>query len=305
MNSQTHAQKRITDAIRKLQFCAATGLRPVRKLVDKRKTTFVQTLPGNDHLSLWVDGSTGRWLALDEPYDARYSLKASERGKWIADHGLATTAPAWGGLYLPGSSTPYLVSADPDLLQRTTEVVEKLEPVPPIDWDTHSGSYESYFHSPQRTASGKPYRPRPQPSYGKRSGALPYGGRPGMASDWRPAESMSLKQHQALGIILRGLAWSDLSGRVHDKLGTILSTLDDWSTYEHSNESSVTLSDLYYGDERAKYLKLDEQLQGVSEARVLILAGYNECRPRRDILEVLNVVERDAITRAEKRAAKA
>lgn len=304
MRSQTHAQKRITDAIRELQFCTATGLRPARKLADKRRIEFLQNLPGKDHTSLWIEGGTGSWLALDEPYHPRYSSKVSERGKWIADHSLETTAPAWGGLYLPGSSIPYLVSADSDLLQRTTDAVEKLAPEPPIDWDTHSGRYESYFHSPQRVASGKPYRPRSQASYGKRAGALPYGGRPGMASEWRPAQSMSLKQHQALGVILRGLAWSNLSGRVHDKLSTTISTLDDWSAYEHSNESSMTLGDLYYGDVREKYLALDGQLRGADEARALILAGYNECRPRRDILKVLDVVERDAITRAEKRTTK-
>lgn len=281
MSSLERAQKRITDAIRELQFCAATELRPVRKLPDRRRTEFMHDLPGNDHMSLWVERATGRWLALDEPYDARYSSKASERGKWIASHGLMTTAPVWGGLYFPGSSIPYLVSADLDLLKQTTEIVEKLAPIPPIDWETHSGSYWSHFHSPQRIASGRLYRPRPQPSYGKRAGALPYGGRPGRASDWRPAQSMSLNQHQALGLTLKGLAWSDLSGRVHKKLSMTLSMLDDWSMYEHSNESSNTLSALYYGNEQAEYSTLGDQLQGVDEARALILAGYNECRPRR------------------------
>lgn len=116
---------------------------------------------------------------------------------------------------------------------------------------------------------------------------------------------MPLNQHQALGIILRGLAWSDLSGRPHDRLSAILSTLDDWVTYEHAGESSSMLNDLYYGDERANYLTLEEQLQGLNAARSLTLSSYNECRPRRDILKVLDAVERDAIRRAEKRLAKA
>lgn len=304
-SSQDRAKKRITDAIRELQFTVATGFRRMRKMKDIRRINFLQDLPGRDHMSLWVDGMSGSWLALDEPYGSRYSSKESERGQWLAEHGLVTTGPAWEGLYLPGSSIPYFVSNDLDLLQRTSQVVECLGPVPTIDWDTHSGAYESYFHSPQRISSGKPYRPRPQPSYGKRAGALPYGGRPGEASEWRPAEPMSLKQHHALGIILRGLAWSDLSGHSHNRLSTILSTLDDWATYEHVCESSTMLNDLYYGDERANYLTLEEQSQGLGAARSLILSGYNECRPRRDIMKVLDAVERDAIRRAEKRLAKA
>lgn len=303
--SQERAMKRITDAIRELQFCVATGLRRMRKMADKRRIEFLQELPGRDHMSLWIERVTGDWLALDEPYPPRYSLKESERRKWIARHGIATTAPDWGGLYLPGSSVPFLLSANFELLQRTTEIVEKLASVPSIDWDTHSGDYVSHFHSPGRLTSGKPYRARPQPSFGRRAGAIPYGGRPGEASDWRPAESMSIKHHQELGIILRGLAWSDLSTRMLDKLSATISLMDDWSHLEHSDESSIVHHDLYYGDERATYAAFDEVMTGVIRARSIILAGYNECRPRRDLLAMLDAVERDVQTRSDRQAAKA
>lgn len=301
--SQERAMKRITDAVRELQFCVATGLRPMRKKADKRLVEFLHELPGQDHLSLWVDGATGGWVALDEPYPSRYSGKESKRKKWIEQHGLIETVPDWGGLYLPGSSVPFFLSADSDLLQRVTGIVEQMAPVPSIDWDTHSGDYGSHFHSPARVASGKPYRGRPQPSFGQRAGALPFGGRPGEASDWRPAEPMSIKQHQELGIILRGLAWSDLSVPVLEKLSSAISRLDDWSFLEHPDGTG--LHELYYGDKRAAYATFEDVLKGVAKACSLIVTGYNECRPRRDLLAVLQTVERDAQARSDRQIAKA
>jgi len=301
--SQERAMKRITDAVRQLQFCVATGLRPMRKKADKRRVEFLHELPGQDHLSLWVDGATGGWLALDEPYSSRYSGKESKRKKWIEQHGLKETAPDWDGLYLPGSSVPFFLSAEPDLLQRVTDIVGQMAPVPSIDWDTHSGDYSSHFHSPVRLASGKPYRSRPQPSFGQRAGAIPYGGRPGEASDWRPAKPMTIKQHQELGIILRGLAWSDLSVRVLEKLSSTISRLDDWSFLEHPDGTG--LHELYYGDKRAAYVTFENVLKGVAKARSLIVTGYNECRPRRDLLVVLETVERDAQARSDRQIAKA
>ncbi len=301
-HSYKHAQKRIADAVRTLQFCTATGLTPIRKIADKRRVQFLQDLPGQDHRSDWVD-SSGSWLTLDEPYHPRSNEEGTERGDWLAKHGLGMTTPAWAGLYVPGESIPYLVSNSPELLQRTTETVESLAPLPQIDWDTHSGNYWSDFHSPQRIASGKPYRPRPQPSYRERAGALPYGGRPGVASEWRPATVMSLQQHRNLGFILRGLSWSNLSSRVVDQLIRTISTLDDWANYEHPDEASNQIDGLYYGGDRAKYVTLGDLLKGVNDARALILSGYLECRPRRDLMKVLDIVARDASRVTQKRVA--
>ncbi len=301
-HSYGHAQKRLTDAVRDLQFCTATGLKPIRKIADKRRIEFLQDLPDSDHRSNWISPS-GSWLTLDEPYHPRSSEKGTKRGDWLTKHGLGMTAPACGGLYAPGASIPYLISDSPELLQRITAIVEGLPPLPQIDWDTHSGSYLSDFHSPLRIASGKPYRSRPQPSYGMRAGALPYGGRPGEASEWRPATAMSLQQHRDLGFILRGVSWSNLSSRVLDKLSSTISTLDDWANYEHSDKASDQIDRLYYGSDRAKYATLDDLLKGVNGARALILSGYQECRPRRDIMKVLDLVERDASKRAQKQVA--
>ncbi|MBX8521174.1 DUF5623 domain-containing protein [Pseudomonas cichorii] len=302
--SQERAQKRIMDAVRELQFCAVTGLRPMRKIADKERVSFLQELPGQDHLSLWVEADSGNWLALDEPYPSRFDMNQAKREEWIAAQGLKTTKPDWEGLYLPGRSIPILVTADADLQNKVASIVKQLPPLPSVDWSSLSGSYYSQFLSPMRVASGKRYRARPDASYGLRAGAIAYGGRPGFASDWRPEKSMTVKQHQKLGEILKGLAWSELSMPAHNKLSIWISTLDDWSAIEHSGESSRTLTNLYYGDRRATYPTLRGQLRGLSKARSLILFGYNECRPRHALLKALDAVEQSAIKRAKRGSGK-
>lgn len=298
--SQERAQKRIMDAVRELQFCAATDLCPMRKMADKRRVSFLQELPGQDHLSLWVETGSGNWLALDEPYPGRFDIKQGKREQWIAAQGLTTIKPDWEGLYSPGNSIPILVTHDVSLQNKVASIVGQLPPLPTIDWGSLSGSYYSQFLSPMRIASGKRHRARPDASYGRRAGAIAYGGRPGVASEWRPEKSMTVKQHQTLGEILRGLSWSDLSTPARNKLDGWISKLDDWSAIEHSDESSRALSSLYYGERRASYTTLRGQLRGLSKARFLILASYNECSPRRALLKALDAIEQSAIKWASK-----
>ena len=107
------------------------------------------------------------------PITPRSSEKGTKRGDWLTKHGLGNDCTCLGWAIRSWSIDPPLISDSPELLQRITAIVEGLPPLPQIDWDTHSGSYLSDFHSPLRIASGKPYRSRPQPSYGMRAGALP------------------------------------------------------------------------------------------------------------------------------------
>lgn len=293
--SAEQARNRVTDAIRQLVFTDATGLRPARKAADIRRMSFLQNLPGCDHLTLWIDPLTGDGVGLDEPYESRLASRLQDREEWLAIHGLASVAPDWGGLYAPGRTAPYLVSSKEELLQRTVSAVENLGDLPAIDWVSHAGPYHAPFISPHRLASGQRYRHRPQPSFGQKGGAIAYGGRAGVASEWRPAVPMPIADHMTLGSILRGLAWSHVSSRTYAKLTATLSRLDDWSMCEHPNESSQTLSDLYYGSDRQHYNSVAEQRAGLADARRLVTSGYNDCRPRRELLAVLEQVEANVI----------
>lgn len=304
-SSLSAAKDLIDSAVRELQFCAATGLRRVRKAADFDRLDFLHSMPERDHLSFWMDGAASRWVALDEPYCDPQRMARSERAKWLAEQELAMTVPAWTGLHAPGHCTTYLIARDQELLQQVTAIVDQLPAELALDWDTHSGFYFTDFLSPQRVASGKPYRARPQPSYGERAGAKAYGGRPGEASSWRPAQVMSLQQHQALGNTLRGLAWSTLSNSIRTKLTAMLSLLDDWSSLEHREVEDQVLVNLYYARERLHYATPAEQLQGIRDARELIVQGYNDCRPRRDLLKVLEQTERDIQTRLSKESSAA
>lgn len=294
-DSEAQAKDMTAGAIRELLFCVATGLRRARKIADRRRTEFIQSLPGKDHTSIWVDPGAGSWIAIDEPYNDRVSGSVSGREAWLQTHGLWSAAPAWEGLYRPGRTTPYVISPDQELWSRTIKAVEQMENSVPIDWETLSGSYHSYFHSPQRIASGKAYRPRPQPSYAKRSGALPYGGYPGVASKWRPAAAMPIAQHKALGIILKGLAWIDIPERSIVAIRSALSTLDDWANYEHRDAPSHELDALYMVGERASLKSPSEQLKAIAAARTLFRNGYNDCRPRRVMMELLDTLESEVL----------
>jgi hypothetical protein len=301
--NEERAIRLITDAVRELQFCAATGLRRVRTQADKRMIPSLQELPGRDHTSYWTKPGDGNWLALDEPYMPRYVSSQNQRRIWLAQHHLHEVGPNWEGLYFPGSTFPYIVSSDKEFLLGISRTVEKLKPVLSINWDTHSGTYFSHFHSPQRIASGKRYRPRSQPSFGERNGAVPYGGQPGTASDWRPAKSMTIKEHSALGVLLNRLAWSDLPVRAHDKLQHIISMMDDWSYLEHREDQISRLDLLYYGEKQPPFEDICSLRAAVVDACSLIRSGYNECRPRRDLLHALEAIGQSAIKLLEKKAA--
>jgi hypothetical protein len=56
--------------------------------------------PSKDHVSLWIDPTSGMWVALDEPYGhANNEPMVKARTAWITHNTLHLTKPAWAGLY--------------------------------------------------------------------------------------------------------------------------------------------------------------------------------------------------------------
>lgn len=283
------ARKAITDALRELQFCQATGLRRIYTRKNHRRVSFLHELPARDHASYWDDTRTGSWLMLDEPYQPAVDAKREKRAQWISDHNLHQVAPNWGGLYLPGRATPYLLSTDAELVQRISQTVERLPELPAIDWETHSGDYHSEFISPQRQQSTTRYRPRPKPSYLPRGGARPYNGFPGRASSWRPDSNLSIEQHRALGATLQGLLRFAINYHMRENIQTWISRLDDWAELEHPNESHDVLNGLYYNSP-TRFSSMQDALPAIAEARAQAQT-YNACKPRTDLLKMLDAVE--------------
>lgn len=280
-------------AARSLSFMEATGLQPVTRMQERDVFLPLEGLPGQDHTSRWFDPDSGNCVLLDEPYERAIANRDDERHSWLTEERLHIRKPAWAGLYYPGECPPYLISFDVAFLERIVAALEAIEPdsIPDI-WPHETGGYGDDYISPKRLVDGKSRKPRPGPSYRNYKGATPYGGAPGIRSRWRPVKPMPLELHQQLGELIRRLAELPLSWRTGSKLRHQRLLLEDWANKEHCGafESSV-IDNLYYGVARhpaptdhAKCLAM------VAEARALVEQGYDDCKPRRTLISVLDEV---------------
>lgn len=290
VEGQSNARKLLLNAARSLRFMEATGLQPVSTARYNRISQKLDTMPGKDHMSDWFDPISEEYVCLDEPYRTATNSDLSKREHWLERHDLRMIAPAWEGIYYAGACVPYIISQDKALLERISDALAKVEPLQqPETWPYETGECNDDFVSPKRQADGKKRRRRPDRSWGDRNGATPYGGEPGVPSRWRPAKPMPLELHQKLGAIMRGLTIG-FSSRVSRKLAAIRSNLDDWVFMEHKEQQDDTAFDMYYSRASVEYGDTDtKRLQMLVTARSIINLGYEDCRPRRKLLEVIDV----------------
>lgn len=286
VEGQSNARKLLLNAARSLRFMEATGLQPVSTARYNRISQMLDTMPGKDHMSDWFDPISEEYVCLDEPYMAATNSDLSKREHWLERHGLWMIAPVWEGLYYAGECVPYIINQDKALLERISDALAKVEPLQqPEIWPYETGECNDDFVSPKRQADGKKRRRRPDRSWGDRNGATPYGGEPGVPSRWRPAKPMSLELHQRLGALMKGLTIG-FSSRVSRKLSSIRSNLDDWLFKEHKELHGDASFDMYYSRANVEYGDTDtKRLQMLVTARSIITLGYEDCKPRRMLLE--------------------
>lgn len=282
VESQDRAREALIAAARTLRFLAATGLRPAttrKQLADIK----LQALPQRDHVSTWVDPTSGSTVKLDEPYKEPDEL-IEKRRPWLEEHGLLMMAPAWEGLYSPGYSHPYFILRDETLSKRLRAGVEGLAKLPDIAWTGGSANYLERFVSPARQAQGRAASRRTMPAYPGtvRAGAVAYGGRPGEKGRWRPAEPMPVALHDRASVLLQNLSASELSERAYGCVQQVRSELEDWVYGEHRNVAR-SRDDLYYGGQSA-CLEGKELHSALMELIAIIRQGYRECAPRRRLL---------------------
>lgn len=294
ITNQSRAVELLMRASITLQFLDATRLRPAHTQAQYKAMRIATHIPGKDHESWWIDPQSNEWLVLDEPYQRA----RKERMPWLLEHGLKSTNTSWPGLYYPGSCVPSMISPSMELLERVRSQVEAIPSGAPATGEVKSERYFSQFSSPARAASGKARRSRIQPSYGERNGALPYGGAAGVKSLWRPARPMSLELHTTVGPILHKLCNSGqraagITGRVYDRLNTVRSLLEDWAYMEHQDRITREVEDkLYYGPGVDGYTSPQQALQAIEDVCKGLLSGYEECKPRRELLEKLEAAEK-------------
>ncbi|GHA78120.1 hypothetical protein GCM10009007_18790 [Formosimonas limnophila] len=110
--NQSMARSSVCTAARILQFIAATGLRPstgYSKAYPIKKGE-IQVVPGQDHVSIWLDGNK-RYLIVDEPYGDIQQNRFTAREAWCRTHGYQEAKPDWLGMHNPfGGTELYLLS---------------------------------------------------------------------------------------------------------------------------------------------------------------------------------------------------
>lgn len=299
-DSQDRALSTLTKAADTLRFLEATSLIPASNQTHFTAMRIANDLPGKDHYSWWLDPTSRAWLALDEPYEFSEE-RQRQRDTWAKNNGLWMTRPNWPGLYYPGQSIPFLISPNSDLIARVVSQVESLDPDDPAARKVMSEGYFTAFTSPARIANGSSHKNRPGPSYGQRMGAVPYGGRPGIASNWRPATPLPLDIHTTIGPMLHALCNtgnSRLPGQAYKKINMVRSTLEDWAFIEHKHDITREVEEkLYYGPGIDGYSTTHDTLKAIENVRNALLAGYGECKPRRDLIAQLDAAIKDVATK--------
>lgn len=294
MESQGRARELLSRAVQTLHFIEATGLSPATTKPQRKCMELLDKLPERDHQSCWTSAD-GQWLVLDEPYGHAVGSPYHEpRKNWVSAHNLFWATPDWGGLYLPGSAIPHLITADEELLHQVVQAVQSLPPHSTESgesWFGESRNYHTQFVSPAREASGAKRKPRLGTTYGYSKNAIEYRRRPGYKPLWRPDQSMSSANHIAAGEEFKRLSFSRMAYAAKKKLGEMRSELEDWMYAEVSWDGRTTTSaenDAYYGSSGiARYDTVEEQLSAIDRIHSILVSSYPPCTPLRAMLKQL------------------
>lgn len=293
-NSQARAWELLVRAALTLQFMEVSGLRPATSQKQRQALELLTDFPLKDHVSLWIDPASGTWVALDEPYGrVNNESNVMRRTAWISDKALHLTKPVWAGLYYPDNAVPHLISPSEALVTKITESLEALSPIATVPsndqlWPGTSEPYNARFTSPARKASGVVRRARPGTTYGYSKGAVEYHREAGYPLLWRPEKPLSQLDHNRVGAELQCLMISPMPFKAYEKLRTWCSTLENWMFLEYRDgDRQAGFYENYYGGEPSRYLTVPEQVSALMRIREIVVEGYGECKPRRDLLKDL------------------
>ncbi|RML92459.1 hypothetical protein [Pseudomonas savastanoi] len=296
-SDQARARELLVRAALSLQFMDVCGLRPATSQKHLQALEQLENFPSKDHVSLWIDPETNTWLALDEPYDhVNRASEVKDRLDWLTQNDLHLTKPGWQGLYYPGHATAHLISPSHDLVRRTSKALEGLRPIavvpsPDQRWNGTSAPYTDRFISPARVESGIARRARPGTTYGFSKGAVEYHREAGYPSLWRPKTPLSQADHKKIGLELQRLMISPMPYKAYQKIRTWCSTLENWMYSEYRGlDRDKGFEDTYYGGKPTAYGSVAQQLAALERVCAIVNGGYDECKPRRDLLKDLHVV---------------
>lgn len=273
-----------------LQFIEATRLQPATTKVQRSAMEKAHELPSTDHISRWICTYTGAWLMLDEPYGhVEQPEYQARRNDWSVSHGFNLAKPVWEGLYNPGSAVPHFLGRDVDLINRVVATVERLTSGGAETWAFQSESFSGRFVSPARAQSGRKRKPRPGTTYGFSKNAVEYRRTEGWGSYWRPAQKMSIADHNAMGWILKRLYLTAMPANARSPLSELHAELENWMEAEYQGERHPDFDpDAYYGGSNIPcYSSRREMLEALDRLRSIMTGTYLDSKPLRDHLKKL------------------
>ena len=291
IRGQDAARSLICHAARELQFMEVTGLSPG----DKYPETYPRsrdTLPGEDHRSVWLDPATGIHVVVDEPYQAAIVRHLESRQEWAARHRYCIAQSPWPGMYAPGQSTMFLLAPEAckDLLEALRVKLLSLG-VPTEDWDWRgeSGGYRPVYRSPCEIEDGRTARAPSDPLFFRDTEKTKVFG-----YRRRPNGSMPIEVHEEVGKHIKSvMAHSFLRPGVHQRLDRVRSELDDWLQREDEGrtlENDRFFAVYYHGAPEPTYSRTRtpelraEGLSRLERVEQLLQQHYPECAPLRELL---------------------
>ena len=272
-----------------LNFMAVTGFRA--PFVNETYGTSLNLSKKADHKSTWYDDESKCIVILDEPY--RHLFR--EEIDWAKEHGFHTVGIRWRGVYSAGE-TPRLHSVSAALITRSAKKLHALEArLQAEEWTYDSHAYNSQFISPARALSGKRRRARilPPPQGVERDGAVPCGpGEPGFRSRWRPARRMDLDKHLQVGPILENFPFSMIFSPTSPLIDVRI-TLNKWfeEEYEDAELPDKQMRQDYYSPAPTPIRGAADVLAGLGVVRQMVSDGYQDCKPKKDLLDRLDRCE--------------
>ena len=289
IRGQDAARSLICHAARELQFMAATGLCPADKRPD---TPPRDTLPGEDHQSVWLDPETGIKVVVDEPYQAAIVRHLASRQEWAVRHGYCIAQSPWPGMYVPGQSTMFLLvpEACRDILEALRVKLSSLDaPAEHSDWGGESGGYRPVYRSPCEIEDGRTPRAPVDPLFFRdteKTRAFGY--------RRRPNGSMPIEVHEEIGKHIKSvMAHSFLRPGVYQRLDRVRGELDDWLQREDEGrtlDNDRFFAVYFHGAPESTYSRTTtgalrvEGLSRLERVEQLLQQHYPDCEPLRAML---------------------
>lgn len=141
LDQESIAIDRCCQIARLIQFMDITSLVPSKayqRALPKVPRYGNDTLPKEDHSTVWYDPHTQKYLLADQPYEAAIKSKYNDRHAWAERYGFDIVRPEWKGTYNPhGGTIMELISNKKKgvpLEPIVTELAAAHPPITPENW---------------------------------------------------------------------------------------------------------------------------------------------------------------------------